>query len=370
MLPTISQKREEDGELSFTMKDLNVSVMNAVRRTILSDIPSVVFHTFPYSENNCEIQKNTTRFNNEIIKHRLSLVPIHITDLSIPLENYLLEVNKQNNSEVIQYITTEDFQIKDVVTGNTLSKGERDKIFPKNGMTNHYLEFLRLRPSLATNLEGEALQLTCKFSISTAKDNSAYNQTSTCFYKNTLDAVRANDIWKAKEKELKAQGLDADQLAFEKKNWYLLEGQRVFAPDSFDFRLKTIGIFENAELLQKAFDILLKTLGEIQHAVDVDDTAVISIEPSQSTMANSYDIILKNNDYTIGKVIEYYMYSLHFEGDKLLSFCGFNKEHPHNDYSVLRIAFRNTTEVPVIKQFLRDALSAGAAVYSHMKTLF
>ena len=38
---------------------------------LLSNIPTVVFKTFPYSENKCDITKNTTRFNNEILKQRL-----------------------------------------------------------------------------------------------------------------------------------------------------------------------------------------------------------------------------------------------------------------------------------------------------------
>ena len=99
------------------------SIANALRRTIMSDIRSVVFHTFPYAkENQCTIETNTTRFNNEIIKHRLSCVPIHITDLTIPLENYLLVLKKKNESGVVEYVTTEDFQIKDVKTGKFLSR--------------------------------------------------------------------------------------------------------------------------------------------------------------------------------------------------------------------------------------------------------
>jgi len=370
MLPEITTKREEDDILKFVVKNINVSVVNALRRTLLSDIPSAVFHTFPYNENQCTINKNTTRFNNEIIKHRLSLVPIHITDLTIPLENYLLEVKKTNTSGIIEYVTTEDFQIKDVQTGNYLSKGDRDRIFPKDGVTNYYIEFLRLRPRLATNLEGEEIDLTCKFHISTAKESSTYNQTSTCFYKNTVDAVTANNIWAKKAKELKGEGMDEAQIAFEKKNWNLLDGQRICVQNSFDFMLKTIGIYQNKELIKKACDILNEHMAIIQQALDVDDNSVVAIQKTTSTIENCYDILLKNYDYTIGKVLEYYMYAIHYEGDAMLSFCGFHKEHPHDDYSILRIAFKNASEPTVVKQFLRDALSSSTSVFAHMKSLF
>ena len=105
----ISSKHEEENIIHFTMDDTNVSIANALRRTIISDIDSVVFNTFPETENNCSIQTNTSRFTNEIIKHRLSLIPIHITDLSIPIQNYLLIINKTNTSLVTEFVTTEHF---------------------------------------------------------------------------------------------------------------------------------------------------------------------------------------------------------------------------------------------------------------------
>ena len=60
----------------FTLSGVNVSLANAVRRTILSDVPLVVFRTTPNEKNKCNIITNTSRLNNEIIKQRLSCIPI------------------------------------------------------------------------------------------------------------------------------------------------------------------------------------------------------------------------------------------------------------------------------------------------------
>ena len=51
---------------------INSSLINVIRRIILADIPCFVFRTFPYSENKANIEINTARFNNEIIKQRLN----------------------------------------------------------------------------------------------------------------------------------------------------------------------------------------------------------------------------------------------------------------------------------------------------------
>jgi DNA-directed RNA polymerase alpha subunit len=76
----VTDIKEEDGLLSFTISNIDVSYVNGIRRTILSDIPVVVFKTTPYEENKCNIFINTSRLNNEIVKQRLSCIPICISD--------------------------------------------------------------------------------------------------------------------------------------------------------------------------------------------------------------------------------------------------------------------------------------------------
>ena len=117
MEPVISKISDESPALKFTLSGVNVSVANALRRIILSEIPCVVFRTTPYEKNDCKIEINTTRMNNEIIKQRLSCIPIHINDVDFPIDNYILEVDKKNESDSIEYVTTEDFKIKDINSG-------------------------------------------------------------------------------------------------------------------------------------------------------------------------------------------------------------------------------------------------------------
>ena len=43
---------------------------------------------------------------------------------------------------------------------------------------------------------------------------------------------------------------------------------------------------------------------------------------SENTIENCYDIILENEDYTMGKVIEYILYE---KREEIASYCGFKK---------------------------------------------
>ena len=75
---SISNVVEQDGVLTFQMDKTHVSLANALRRVILSEINTVVIRGFPHEQNNINIIKNTSRFNNEVLKHRLINIPIHI----------------------------------------------------------------------------------------------------------------------------------------------------------------------------------------------------------------------------------------------------------------------------------------------------
>ena len=118
-------KINED-ELRFTLSGVNVSFANSIRRILLSEIPLVVFRVSPSDKNKCTIISNTCGLNNEIVKHRLSCIPIYIKDTEeFPLKNYILEVNVENNTDTTMVVTTEQFVIKDLVSGKPLPK---DKI--------------------------------------------------------------------------------------------------------------------------------------------------------------------------------------------------------------------------------------------------
>ena len=54
----------DNDELKFTLSGVNVSIVNALRRIILSEIPIVVFRVSPNDKNKCNITANTCGLNN------------------------------------------------------------------------------------------------------------------------------------------------------------------------------------------------------------------------------------------------------------------------------------------------------------------
>jgi DNA-directed RNA polymerase subunit L len=363
MDPRISNLIEEDGALKFTLTECNMSIANALRRIIVSDIPTFVFRTYPYSENKAEIRHNTTRLHNEIIKQRLSCIPIHIQDMNFPYKDYVIEVDVKNETDNIIYVTTRDFKIKNIVTERYSSESEVSQIFPPCPITGDYIEFARLQPKLSENIDGERLALRCALDIGTAGQDGAFNVISTCAYECTPDVEKANQAWGEKEKALKKEDMKEEDIEFQKKNWFLLEAKRFYVENSYDFIIESVGVYDNMEILTKACDIMIKKCEAFMYDLEHGNVVIV---PSETTLKNGFDVTLKNEDYTLGKVIEFYLYQNNFIGDKSVSFCGFRKPHPHSVDSLIRIAFHNPIEVVGVSGYLQGATDNAIRVYKQI----
>jgi DNA-directed RNA polymerase subunit L len=367
MEPRIEITENTGDTTTFTLSGINVSLANALRRTLLSDIPMVIFRTAPNEQNKCVIFENTSRLNNEIIKQRLSCIPIHITnEADFPLNNYFMEVQVENNTDNILFVTTEDFVVKDLVSNKDLSKDTVREIFPPNDITGYYIDFVRLRPRISAEIPGEKLHLTCKFDIGTAKEDGMFNAVSTCSYGFTVDtAVQEAELAK-KMQTWKDEGKNAEQIKFDAENWRLLEGKRIFRKDSFDFIVQSVGVYTNEQLLNTACKILIRRLEDLDTLIEKDE---LEIKNSENTMSNSFDVVLENEDYTIGKVIEYFMHTKFYQTN-MLTFCGFKKMHPHDTYSVIRVAYSNPVEKSTIKGNLKTCIQDAVEVYTKIKKDF
>lgn len=351
----ITNYREEDNTLKFTLSGVDVSIANAIRRVIISDIKTLVFITVPYNNSLITIHKNTTRLNNEILKQRLSCIPIHITDPNFPIDDHIVEINKKNETDTIQFVTTGDFKIKNIKSDKYLSDTVVKKIFPRNPISKDFILFARLKPEISKDLKGEELKITAKMSWSNASENGSFNVASTCSYKMTPDPILQDQNWKKVEKNFNAENIEN-----EKKNWYLLEGKRFYKKNSFDFIIETVGVFSNSNIVYKACQIIIDKLKNLD---------ISKITESASTIENSYDITLNNEDYTIGKILEYMLYSEFFENTKELQYIGFKKFHPHDSHCIIRIALKEPDE-DRIQGYITASIQQLQEIYQNIQKNF
>lgn len=359
--PTITNISNDGDNTTFTLSDVNVSYANAVRRTIIADIPTVVFITSPHDKNKAIFIANTTQLHNEILKQRLSCIPIHIdgsNDIRNNLKNYLVEVDVENTTDTAMYVTTKDFKIKDLTTGEYVDDNVSREIFPSyippTGNGEYYIDFVRLAPKVSAELSGGKLHMTCEMSVACARDNSMFNVTGTCAYGCTPDPNKMSKQLEIQKQKWKDENNTSSEIAFEEANWKLLEGLRHVVDNSFDFTIQTVGVYENAYIIEQACNIVISKLIELDGTIDDDS---IIIKPSNNIVENCYDITLVNEDYTIGNMLNYEIYALFYSEMRLVDFVGYNKAHPHDADSILKISLTDKTQsVDNIKTILKKCI--------------
>jgi len=363
--------------MNFTISNIDVSYVNAMRRTILSDIPICIFKTTPYEENDAVITFNTSRLNNEIVKQRLSCIPIVINymDLENPLEtikNYVLEIDVENKTDTSIIVTTKDFKILNTLTNKYLEDGEVKKIFPPfippNGNGEYYIDFLRLRPKISDEIPGEKIKLSCKFSVGTSREDGMFNVTGTCSYGFTPDYEKMDEQLEIRKQKWKDEGKKETEIIFEAKNWKLLEGMRYVIKNSLDFIIQTVGIYDNEKIIIESCNVLMRKMNKLKDLLEKDE---VEIKRSDNLLENCYDITLVNEDYTIGNILNYEVYSIFYTDLKLVNYVGFKKIHPHDDDSILRISLVDVTKgVSTIKTIIIAVIDESLKKIQSMKGCF
>ena len=372
-VPNVSSSNEESGLLKFTVDSVNVSIVNAIRRTILSDIPVIVLDTL--SKDSINITKNTSLTNNEILKQRLGCIPVHIKDTSIPVDSLQIQIKVNNTSNSFMYVTTKDFKIYDTKSETYLSEQKTREIFPPNKLTNDYVLLTRLKPKISDNIPGEMLELTCGLAKSSARVNGMYNVACSCGYKNTVDRVKQNDMWQEEEKRLTDSGeLTEEDIEFEKENWFLGQALRYYKDNSFDFTLESIGVYTNSEIFRLACDILIEKLNTIKSETEIENKSYEIID-FPIAMKNSFDIKLFNEDYTVGKILEYILHYEYYRQQSILTYVGFIKKHPHDNHSFIRIAFNDNYSEALanrvkIMELLSSVCQIGIGIFNKLRIEF
>lgn len=379
---TLRPLEETDDTFKFVLAGLNVSLANALRRTVQDDIPAYVFNI-----DTCKVDVNTGRLHNEILKHRLQCIPIHskvgVEDwiANRPehniFEKYVMELDVQNEGEQTIYVTTANFKVKNKTSGRFLTEAEIERIFPKDPISNSNIIFARLRPKINDGILGERLKLSCEFKISNAAENSAFTTVCCSAYGNTIDLEVADKAWESAELQLRddatkrGETLDSQEIEFQKKNFQILDRQRHFVKDSFDFNIESVGIYDPRDLCKSACVILKYQFDKLAEEIESDNVTIVN---SEATMDNCFDFILEHGDYTVGKALEYLIYEKLFiakGGTPTVKYCGFKKTHPHDDHSTIRVSYIDReADKSWMKTNLKDACMEASAIFKALSTKF
>lgn len=299
---------------TFEIHDLDLSIVNGIRRTILTDIPVVGFSG--EEQPSIEVITNTGRLHNEIMLHRLGLIPFHVGEIETDAfveGQYTVELKKHNSGDDMMNVTSHDFKVfKD---DKPMTDQQVHQLFPTDMVSRHPILITRLRPQETLHVKGAAVKQTARF-------HAGFSPVSLCTFSYMQDPQEA-----AKKDNI----LDKERAYL--KNAY---GD----PIAFKFEIEPKVSLSPRYLVSKAIDILISKLTLIQQELYVDDTNKVTIEDGDTGGVN---FTIQDEDDTIGNILQSWMHVHNVRGGKhspsgsKVTYVGYYCPHPLDSTVVINI---------------------------------
>jgi DNA-directed RNA polymerase alpha subunit len=349
----------------FFIKNIDVSLVNSIRRTILDLIPNVAFSfdIHDYNKSDITIHKNTGVLHNEFIAHRISLLPIHFNIEEIDdfnPENYKFVLKVKNTSPETILVTTKDFEIYDK-NDKKYSEAFREQLFPKDTITGDYILITKLKPNLYDISNGQELDIECVASKSIASIHARWCPVSQCSYGNVIDIDTADIEFKKsidlKEKEL-GKKINETQKISMRTQFNALNAFRYFKkniydePSDFEFFIESECNMTPEYLVSKAFTILIDKIKKFIELLNANEYNIIELPQSK----NFFEIHVTNETYTLINLLQAMIFNINFRQstDNILESISYYRSHPLEPIMILKIKFINSIDNKDNKQFLKN----------------
>ena len=341
----------------LVLNDVPVSLSNAIRRIILSEIPNVGFY-----EKDITILENKSELHNEFIAHRASLLPIY-RDQRLKI---LSQINKttgkrenvfDNESLVPIFVlnehNTDDFSInthyRDIMSNQfrvfqkqikVLDKDEEDEegkvveetevvqeldivdFFKPDYFTGEFVHFYVLKSNPNDRMKGQKLHLEAHPSVGFAKKHASYSPVGGVAFKYEEDTDEMKDMifqksMEQQNMERSSKGLaplTENEITQFRRSFDRLDAARVYKQNrdgecnSISLTIESIGVYSPLHAFMDSLFVLELKLIDLMNGVVITNDMIKLNSQYKFRFENNQAIIeLTDQDHTIGNLITDYM---------------------------------------------------------------
>lgn len=330
-----SVKETDKNNIEFDIENVDVSIVNGVRRIILSEFPTVGFNTDDYLNSDLKILENTSFLHNEMLGHRLSLIPINASPDGWNPKKLEFSLEVENKTKEAVVVTSADIVVTDTEEQKKL---DTKRFFPPNPITGDNIIIVVLRPNPGE--DGQKIKIKGVASVGTGQMHSRYSPVCKAVYHFVRDSDKVKS---AMEKVVSA----AEDKKRAKLDFELGEADRHFSvnergePNKFHFEIESIGIFPAKLIYNKSIDILIKKMEKIERFLEQIETEDIELEEASlkktsDSINDTYKLTLQNETHTLGNIFCKHA-SMIYSKDEL-SYVGYRNPHPLKNYIEIDIA--------------------------------
>ena len=287
---------EKDDFLKFSIsKDVSKSVVSGIRRTVLSNIKTVAF-------DNIEFNKNSTSLHNEVLSHRIGLIPVTIENID-DYEKYTFELNVNSSDHKSGFVNTDD--IKVFVDDVEISENEKKKMFIQKPNPILITRF----PKIIKN-EYQEIDVKFKLKQGFGAKNSKFATTTVC--------------------------------------------TSVAEKDEYKFMLESVGLVSCNKIVNDSFDVLISMLEDMRQKLKDFKITVNSIDNFKGL-----EIIFNRHSSTTGFIVQEKMYNIFYNIENpVISHISFHETHPLENKLAIRIKLTdNIDDIDEYKSKSMDLLT-------------
>lgn len=373
------QDKNRESTLRFRMSPTHVSYANTLRRLCVAHVETVAFRANILeddvrdgerilqkkgSTSDVEVISNTTPMTNEMLAHRIGLLPIHVDPVKWKeekgQENYVFELDVTNTNADVLHVTTDDFKVLEKTADGETTKSAAE-YFPKP--SGYPCLIATLKPFIqGIQTDKEVIHLRARASVGIGRENAQFIPVSRATYSYTRiapdvprDGLRENpEVLAAYDKWLGEKNTNRDALqkgdeeskAKEVAMWneflttpiqrcYIVD-ENTGEPKSFDFVIESVNTALPPQVIvQRALEAGVAMCAKYEAGVLGSNLVPVQLA---DTRFLAFDFHFQNEDHTLGNLVQTYIEQVMMdESEYGISFVGYDIPHPLRDEMVLRV---------------------------------
>jgi DNA-directed RNA polymerase subunit L len=384
----VKKDTSTDNKLDLDIKGnesygLDKTIVNAIRRTLLSTIETYAFRT-TYENSDIIIEVNNTSLHNEFLLDRIGLIPLYLNPLDVidnPLK-YLFVLNiKHDNSNPVTIITAEDFEIYELkssvmksadyqnglITNIDKNNYDMSKQVPNKKKQEIFRPFQDKYYSIITEMKStnseenpQQLVLYGSPSVSIAKEDARWQAVSCSSYSYKTDEELLKNV--IQEKILLK---DIDDVETFKNEFIIREGPRYYHRDNqgepyyYNFTIESQHFLPERELFIRANEIIIESLEGFKEELDKvveEEPSLIKMIYNKGDKQNVINMLVEMQyvidkkiwhgfDDTLGSIIQAHMSGKMINDNSVLSLCGYKRTHPLENKILFTMSMNNSEDL-------------------------
>lgn len=380
---------------TFTLSGTNEIVANTLRRCILTETRSVGFRADLTDAANpgVKIHKNTSVIFNEMLAHRLTLLPLAVVRIDeFDPEKYECVLAVKNDARgaigtaAERHVRASDFVLRERQEDGTfadLPAAAAAAMFPPDPITKETALLVTLRPQWTDKQPPEEIHLTATPVIGVGREFMGFSPVSQCSFGNTLDTdpVRQEQFFnawmQAYKKVSDPTALSPEQLEKYRAEWKTMAIQRCFLvnergePNSFDFTVESVGVRPVKDIVAEGIRAVVKLVEPYTVTEAPAEDIGIRDQPVDSRM-NGIDVIIEGQEHTLGVLLQDIITTLYLDTEdpaSPITYVGYKVRHPLKRELTMRFGIREgvaAEPITVARTVIAEAAKKARSIFEEL----